>query len=220
MPRPQTQHLVIFARLPRLGQGKKRLARDIGPVAALAFYRGQLMRLLRGPGSDPRWTTWLAITPDTARARRLWRGILPSGVRLIPQGRGGLGQRMARLFHRIPPGLPPGPAVIIGSDIPGITPDHIAQAFRDLGRAPATLGPAPDGGYWLIGLRRLRGVPYRIFRGVRWSSPYAYKDTVASLPRDWTVRENAMLEDIDTGADYTKYNAHKYAKQAGSKGRG
>ncbi len=48
----------------------------------------------------------------------------------------------------------PGPVVIIGADIPEITPDHIGRAFAALGRSDAVFGPAADGGYWLVGLKR------------------------------------------------------------------
>ena len=82
--------LIVFARAPRLGTVKRRLAAGIGAMAALRFYRGQLRRLLRQVGQDRRWRTELAVTPDRVR----W----PSGLPMHPQGRGDLGQRM----HRAP----------------------------------------------------------------------------------------------------------------------
>jgi len=57
---------------------------------------------------------------------------------------------MQRLFER----LPPGPVIIIGSDIPAIRAGHIAEAFKLIGRGDAVFGNATDGGYWLVGLRR------------------------------------------------------------------
>src|SRR3546814_16124850 len=76
--------------------------------------------------------------------------------------------------------LPPGPAVIIGTDIPDIRPRHAAAAFRALGRHDAVFGPAADGGYWLVGLRRRPTIP-RAFDGVRWSTEHALADTRANL---------------------------------------
>ena len=72
------------------------------------------------------------------------------------------------------------PSIIVGSDIPAIEAEHIAQAFRLLGRNDAVFGPAADGGYWLIGLKRM---PKALapFAGVRWSSPHALADTLANL---------------------------------------
>lgn len=182
----RTRHLVIFARLPRLGRGKRRLARDIGAVEALRFQRAMLASLLRRLGRDPRWTTWLGITPDRS-------GPWPRGIATLPQGGGDLGQRMARIARN----LPPGPVVIIGSDIPDIAASDIAAAFRALGPTSAVFGPATDGGYWLVGLRRH---PRFIdpFANVRWSSEHALADTLANL----TNKEVAMLRtlsDIDDG---------------------
>ena len=120
------RHVVVFAKAPRMGQVKRRLARGIGPVAALAFYRRSLDQLLRRLGGDSRWRTWIAVTPDQAAlAGRPW----PAGIPRLPQGGGDLGVRMGRCFRH----LPPGPAVIVGSDIPDLRAQHIAGAFRALG---------------------------------------------------------------------------------------
>src|SRR4051812_33055614 len=105
------RHLILFARLPRLGSGKKRLARDIGAVAALRFQRLMLQRLLRRLGRDRRWRLRVAITPDRSTLRGL---NLPAGALTTPQGGGDLGQRMRRVLFT----CPPGPAVLVGSDIP------------------------------------------------------------------------------------------------------
>jgi hypothetical protein len=188
-------HLVVFARATRLGRVKRRLGRDIGPVAAWAFYRRTAFELLRRLGRDGRWTCWLALTPDREAARA---GIWPAGWRRIPQGRGNLGRRMARPA-RI---LPPGPVVIVGTDVPAIRPRHIAAAFAALGSHEVVLGPAADGGYWLVGFRRS---PRRLdpFRGVRFSSPHALGDTLANLEghRVWMLE---MLDDVDDGAAYER----------------
>lgn len=185
-------HLVVFARYPRLGTGKKRLARDIGPVQALRFQRVMLAHTLRRVGRDRRWVTWLAVTPGRS-------GPWPGGIRVMPQGEGDLGRRMARVART----LPPGPVVIIGSDIPGVTSRGVALAFSALGRSDAVFGPAPDGGYWLAGLRRR---PHFIdpFRDVRWSSEYALADTMANLAgRKTTLVER--LGDVDDGASLSRH---------------
>src|SRR5205807_6812355 len=112
-------HLVVFARAPALGSGKRRLARDIGDLAALRFERLMLDRVLRRLGRNRRWRLRLAVTPDRARLRkRLW----PRGVLITGQGSGDLGERMRRALAA----CPPGPAVLIGTDIPVLGPHHIA----------------------------------------------------------------------------------------------
>jgi rSAM/selenodomain-associated transferase 1 len=186
------RHLVIMARVPRLGTGKRRLARDIGALAAWRFQRRMLTQVLRRLARDPRWTTWLAVTPD--RAGQGTRG----GVRITPQGPGGLGARMERLLREPPPGA----VVIVGSDIPDLNARHVAQAFQALGRHDWVFGPAADGGYWLAGTRRRRA-PWRPFRAVRWSGPHALADTLVNL----AGARVAMLEelhDVDTGADLAR----------------
>ncbi len=177
---------------PRPGRVKTRLGRDIGMVAAAWWFRHQTRRLLRRL-EDPRWETVLAVAPDReGLSSRIW----PAHLRRIPQGAGDLGDRMARALR----GAPPGPAMVIGADIPGITRPHIARAFAALGGHDAVIGPAPDGGYWLIGLKRTAAMPAGLFHGVRWSSAQAMADTLASAPGlRWAVVET--LHDVDTADD-------------------
>jgi len=186
-------HLVIMLKEPRPGRVKTRLGRDIGMVPAAWWFRHQAARLIRRLGRDPRWATVLAVAPDAeGLASRVWPAHLPR----IPQGRGDLGARMGRILRS----LPPGPAAIVGADIPALTPDHVARAFAALGRHDAVFGPAPDGGYWLIGLRRTAAVPTTLLRGVRWSSPHALGDTLAGL-RGCRVALTDTLADVDEAAD-------------------
>jgi hypothetical protein len=69
------------------------------------------------------------------------------------------------------------------------------------------LGPAEDGGYWLIGLKRTRPIPAGLFQGVRWSSPHALTDTRASLPRWFSVALLETLEDVDDAGSYRRWRA-------------
>lgn len=186
------RHLILFVRLPRLGAGKKRLARDIGAVAALRFQRLMLARLLRRLGRDRRWRLRLAVTPDHRPPRRF---ALPAGLLVTGQGSGDLGARMRRALAA----CSPGPAVLIGSDIPDLAATHIAEAFRLLGRHDLVFGPTGDGGFWLVGARRSPRLP-PLFGPVRWSSPHALADTLANLPPRVSVGFAARLDDIDDGA--------------------
>src|SRR5205807_4073513 len=95
------RYVIVFARAPALGTGKRRLARDIGDLAALRFERRMLARVLRRLRRDRRWHLRVAVTPDRARLRpRLW----PRGVPLTGQGGGDLGSRMRRALAACPPG--------------------------------------------------------------------------------------------------------------------
>lgn len=186
--------LVVMAREPRAGAVKTRLARDIGTIPATQFYRHALAHLLKRLACDRRWKTVLAVTPDSALMSPVW----PRDVLLLPQGQGDLGVRLQRIFDD----LPPGPVVFIGTDIPEIQPGHIAGAFRRLGSHDAVLGPATDGGYWLVGQRRSPRTR-RIFSGVRWSGTHTLEDTLRNLGGA-SVAMLEPLEDADDKASHRR----------------
>ncbi len=196
MMRPQ---LILFARAPELGRGKRRLAGEIGDIAALGFERLMLARLMRRLAHDPRWDTRLVLTPDAACHRdRGWR------IARIPQGRGELGERMRRAMAA----APCGPVVLIGADIPAVTRVHVAAAFRLLGENDLVFGPAADGGFWLVGARRRPRLP-ALFARVRWSSPHTLADTLAGLPRGVRVGFAAVLDDVDDAESYRRLNPQR-----------
>ncbi|MDQ2095860.1 TIGR04282 family arsenosugar biosynthesis glycosyltransferase [Rhodalgimonas zhirmunskyi] len=186
--------LIIMVKAPVAGRVKTRLGREIGMERAAWWYRHQTARLLRRLGGDPRWQTVLAIAPDTALEAALW----PHGILRTPQGRGDLGERMARLLT-----LPhAGPALLIGSDIPGVTPGHIQRAFGLLRGRDALFAPAHDGGYWAVGLRHPARAPGGFLKDVRWSSPHTLADSLATLgPLRPALGE--VLRDVDGAADLT-----------------
>ena len=193
------RHVVIFAKAPRIGMVKRRLAVGIGALAAWRCY-GEITRaLIDRLARERRWTLWLAVTPDrAARGTRHWPPWCHRRpVARIPQGPGDLGARMGRVLRQ----LPPGPAVIVGSDIPEIDAPAIHAAFHALRSHAAVFGPADDGGYWLVGLRRRpqpRGhLPGRLFRQVRWSSPHALADTRAGLGAATPTALLQPLADVD-----------------------
>ena len=185
------RHLVVMVKVPVAGRVKTRLARQLGDVQAAKFYRSTTAAVLSRVAAPGRWQTHLAVTPDIGVASSAW----PLNVHRFGQGGGDLGQRMQRVFD----GMPPGPVVIIGSDIPGIRADHIALAFRALGRCDAVFGPAPDGGYWLIGLKRQPRV-LTAFDGVRWSCAHTMKDTLENLAGH-KVAFLQELDDVDQADD-------------------
>lgn len=215
--------LVVMVKEPRAGRVKTRLARGIGRVAATAFYRHATAALLQRLGQQaftPRpvatpsrggrnrgaaeWRIVLAVAPDIAAGSAVW----PLAFDRVAQGRGDLGQRMQRIMD----GLPPGPVVIIGSDCPDLRPHHIRSAFRALGTNDAVLGPASDGGYWLVGLKRFPRVP-RAFDNVRWSTEHALADTEANL-KGRRIAHLATLDDVDEAADLVR-DGGRYSRRVG-----
>ena len=179
---------ILFARAPRLGRVKRRLAADIGARAALRFHAETLRRLLWALARERRFRTVLALTPDRAFLRT------PPGVARIDQGRGDLGTRMARAIGRFPRRR----VVLLGSDIPEAGAADVIAALGALGRARAVFGPAADGGFWLVGFGPLRiAAP---FRGVRWSAPRTLADALVRQ-RGRKVAFVRTLSDVDRAAD-------------------
>jgi len=186
--------LIIMVKQPVAGRVKTRLAADIGASRAAGFYRAASRAVIGRLSSDRRWSTVLSVAPDTAVRQPPWPSHLPQ----MPQGAGDLGTRMEHAFQA----LPPGPAVLIGSDIPGIRPAHIAEAFHTLGSNDVIFGPADDGGYWLVGMARMRPVRHP-FNGVRWSCATTLADNLHVLA-NYRTALITQLSDIDTGDDYRR----------------
>lgn len=205
---PRSRRVVVFARTPRAGRVKTRLAAEIGPVAAVWWYRHTLNRLLRTLARDERWEVWVAVTPDNdARRRERWR----QRVKTVPQGRGDLGVRVSRALER---GMPAS-VLVVGSDVPDLRARHVWTAFQKLRRARWVLGPSPDGGYWEIGRRgESRRSGLNGLAGVRWSSRHALEDTLARLGASGgEVALAATLADVDTAADLHPSRAGRSRQQ-------
>lgn len=192
--------VIVFLRAPQLGAVKRRLAAGIGMAAARRFYAQTARRLLQRLERVPRWDVRLAVTPDrAARQGRFW----PARLKRFPQGHGALGIRMARAIAR----FPDRPVILVGSDIPDLTADHIERAFAALGRCDVVFGPARDGGYWLVGTRDA-AMARRLFRNVRWSSKFALADTLANAAGR-RVRLLEPLDDIDDAGDLARWRSGK-----------
>lgn len=180
--------VIVFARAPRLGTVKRRLAEGIGARAALRFHIATTTALLRHLGGTRRFRTVLAVTPDRARTTPAFHGLR------IDQGPGDLGRRMDRAFWLFRGGR----VALIGSDIPAAGALDIQAAFAALGRSDAVFGPATDGGYWLVALGPRR--PSRPFHHVRWSGPHALADTLRNF-HGRRIGFLRVLQDVDTHRD-------------------
>jgi uncharacterized protein len=163
--------LIIFTRYPRPGQAKTRLIPALGPEGAarlqIAMTEHSLLqaRGLKRP---------IAIYYTNGEARELqdWLG---EDLRYCTQGSGDLGAKMLGAFcHTLGEGY--GAAVIIGTDCPGLDTQLLEQAFEALQTSDLVLGPALDGGYYLIGLRRV--IP-DLFENIPWSTDQVLSQTLA-----------------------------------------
>ena len=189
--------IVVFARRPRPGRVKTRLARVLGGRRAAALYAQLLQRTLdvvaRTAGARCLIMPASAADCGYFRARHAGRGWL-----VRAQASGDLGRRMQQALRLATAHA--GAAVIVGSDIADLTRADLAMALRALADgADVVLGPAADGGYWLIGVARpLEG----LFESMRWGSAQVFATTVRRLEqRQLSWVELALRHDVDRARD-------------------
>lgn len=190
--------LAIFSKAPAMGRSKTRLAREIGAVRAWQVKR-ELDRRTLALASGPAWEPVLHVTAPADCSRclpRVWPQ--PGALARRWQGRGGLGVRLERACRAA---AARGQGVIlIGTDCPGLERRHLRQAARGVRGGRAVVGPATDGGFWLLGLPAAVAARIRL-AGVRWSCAATLDDTLATLPATLRVIRLPTLDDIDTAAD-------------------
>jgi rSAM/selenodomain-associated transferase 1 len=202
------EHLLIFAREPVLGRVKTRLAADIGPEAALATYR-ELLAITAAAvqAAQVPATVWLAEVPaattlgtPTSAARPEWPG-LPWQVQ---PAAGSLGERMAHAFaEAFAAGA--GRVVVIGTDCPGLTADLLRLAFEQLATHDLVVGPAADGGYYLLGMNKLHT---SLFTDKQWSTSTVLSATLADAEHlGLRVAQLLTLADVDSGSDLAAWRA-------------
>jgi rSAM/selenodomain-associated transferase 1 len=184
--------LAVFLKAPRLGTVKTRLASEIGSRQALRLYRVMVARTLicvRRAGLD----AILWFTPqDAAPEMRFWLG---EGWDLRPQASGDLGARLSAAAHAVPLGRP---WIAIGVDCPQLTSELLQEALDIIQRGSVVLGPATDGGYYLIG--GTTPLP-ELFADMPWGTDRVLGETRARLERaaaPWC--ELLELRDVDTAA--------------------
>jgi rSAM/selenodomain-associated transferase 1 len=193
--------LGVFAKWPVPGAVKTRLAaaRDADWAArvARAFLLDTLGRLA---GVDARRVLAFAPRESAEQFATVCRHFA-----LVPQGEGDLGQRLAAFVARH---LEDGAraVVVVGTDSPTLPVAHVERAFTELERADVVLGPACDGGYYLVGCGP-RLPP--LFEGIAWGTPRVLADTVAALadPR-WRLAVLPPWYDVDTPADWALLCGH------------
>jgi hypothetical protein len=226
MTSPRDQALVIFARSPVAGRVKTRLmpvltaeeARDLhlallGDVAerslravgdrteiSVAWSEG---RTPPHSGSAPAESPGPAPQPGGAGARAAapepgGLDLLPRGLSFTSQPTGDLGERMALVIQdKIRSGFKR--VVILGSDAPTLPDDHLGAAFDQLHRKEVVIGPAEDGGYYLVGMARFHP---EIFMRIRWGTPEVLDVTRRRLARAGVAfAELGLWYDVDTPAD-------------------
>jgi uncharacterized protein len=194
---PGGGRLILFGRYPVPGRTKTRLIPTLGPVGAAELQR----RLTRNSLTTvlhsglPPGDVEFCYTGGTPGQVRRWLG--RHNIAFSRQTGGDLGSRMANALGAALQGEGR-PAVLVGTDIPTMTTEHIRSAFRALEDHDLVLGPSRDGGYWLIGMRR----PRDLFRDIPWGRPEVLARTLNRAARlGLSVHQLETLNDIDTEAD-------------------
>lgn len=194
------QKLIVFLKAPRPGAAKTRLAVTLGAAEACAAYRRLVETLFRQLAALE--NVELCFAPDDAASEIM--GWAPPTWRLTAQGSGDLGCRMDHAFRRAFDESTKR-AVIIGSDCPDVRASDIQAAWAALRSHDVVLGPATDGGYWLIGLRAPRP---ELFAGVPWSTNSVLRETLErSRAAGLKTRLLRELTDVDTEADWRRFLA-------------
>lgn len=213
---------VVFARLPRPGLVKTRLAASVGDEKAAALYQSWVPPFVARLTAIPGLSVEVCLDPaETVPAERgapineatEW---IPTNVDWGFQEGAGLTERLTNAFDRqFDAGWTS--VLAIGSDSPQLEASLIRQLMKLLDTHPVVLGPAEDGGYYAVGLRQ---PPGSLFEGVRWSSDQTCRDTIrAAEGLGWHCGHGPMSYDIDTLADLERLIAEDREGQWGDLGR-
>jgi rSAM/selenodomain-associated transferase 1 len=190
--------LVVMARYPQIGEGKTRLARDIGAARACRLYRAFLQDIEARFAGGPRTFIWAFHPPDADFAALTTRA-----SRCMPQRGQDLGERMWQCFQTLShEGFER--VIMIGADVPHVRDDWLDEAETELGGTDVVLGPTDDGGYYLIAMR----APHDLFTGVAMSTDRVLAETLRkAAARGLRVHLLPRSFDIDGGNDLVQLRA-------------
>lgn len=199
MKYPQSR-IMVFAKAPEPGRVKTRLIPMLGKREAArlhARFVDNTLAMACGSGLSP-VELWCSPSIDAGFFRDCARRF---DITLQQQSPGDLGQRMHRAFRETLARTRS--AVLVGADCPGLCAADLAEALDALDRgADAVLGPARDGGYYLVGLKQ--AYPH-LFDDLEWGSPTIFADTLKRLAdRDMDYHCLAEREDVDVPEDYQR----------------
>lgn len=188
--------LIIFTKNPQPGKVKTRLAATMGDEMALRVYRALLDRIRQVTAPLP--VIKYLFYSDFIEENDGW---VPERFTKKLQHGGDLGERMAGAFDEIL--RQHQRAVIVGSDVPGITPDILHEAFEKLANHDFVIGGTDDGGYYLLGMSNFEPA---VFEGIEWSTAAVFSQTMEVIARlGKTCHPLPVLPDIDHEADWAKH---------------
>ncbi len=192
---PEKKRLIVFSRFPTPGRAKTRLIGTLGKVGASRVQRlltQQTLAVARKLIDFPSLELEVCYEGGSREAMKRWLG---AGVSYVRQAPGDLGARIHSALERA---LADGArsAVLIGTDLPELSGEILRSAFDKLERHDVVLGPASDGGYYLVGLRL---GARSLFDGIDWSTPRVFEQTVARVGEaGLSLGLTAKLADLDS----------------------
>ena len=165
--------VIVFAKYPQLGKVKTRLAVEVGAELATALYHHFIKLTVALVSQVTNARPWLAVSPQS-RKKHFENEYLPSGWQLLIQRGPDLGSRLIHAFHA---GFERGAqnVLIIGSDSPTLPGSYLDEAFDQLENTDVVIGPASDGGYYLIALKEPHDA---LFSGIHWGMPQVLQQTL------------------------------------------
>lgn len=203
--------VILFVKLPEKGRVKTRLALQVGEDTAVRLYENMaldVVDLLKGG----RFPFRICFSPPDARDQMT--GWLGKEYDYLPQTGDHLGDRMEKAFANVF-SEDVEEALLIGSDIPGLTIGILEEAFTSLVTNDAVIGPADDGGYYLIGFRKNSFTP-RIFHDMAWSTSAVFRETADRLHEaSRKVHLLPELTDVDTVEDLKTLLSQANGAQSG-----
>jgi rSAM/selenodomain-associated transferase 1 len=196
--------ILVFARAPAMGTVKTRLATHLPPETVLRLYRCMVADTLDTLSACDADVSIHYYPDDALPLMRDWLG---DGYRYVPQSGNGLGPRMKNAFRwAFAAGYQQ--AICLGTDIPDIRAEIIQEAFSHVRENACPVGPAADGGYYLIGFAAGR-VPEPAFTdAIDWGGDQVLTDTIRRLAAaGLCVKKLPVLQDIDTIRDVAAFHA-------------
>jgi rSAM/selenodomain-associated transferase 1/rSAM/selenodomain-associated transferase 2 len=202
----RTDSIIIFVRYPRKGQVKTRLAETTSSDFAINFYKLCAENLIRNIKKVPSVNRFVFYSNKNEKTETInWLG---SKLLFAPQDGDDLGNRMKNAFQKV---FSAGSqkVIIVGTDIPDLSKEVIVKAFELLDSNDVVIGPAKDGGYYLLGMKKMT---VDLFEKIEYSTSSVLSETLLKTKKlNLTYHLLTELKDIDTEEDLVNWLNHDYS---------
>lgn len=183
--------IIVFMRNPELGKVKTRLAKTVGEVSALRIYTFLLEhteKIIRNITSDKAVYYSVKVRKDDIWDDDIYLKYLQKGENIGDRMHNAFQNAFNKNYEKV---------VIVGSDLYDLKEKHLQEAFQKLNKRDVVIGPAQDGGYYLLGMNTLHS---EAFKNKKWGTSSVFNDTLKDLHKN-KVHQLEELNDIDTYQD-------------------